>query len=314
MYSGTTTGLYKQLVNCGLGLVSTDFPSATTGSIALIERGGPLGSTLALKTRNAMRAGAVGVVFYDNTSGTTPPNSLISRDNWIPAVFLPRAAGLSLLAALPTAVTLTSKPTGTWTTPDYLILPNAYVAPAGTSTATPFVSAAVAFAAANFPAETAVQRVARVLNGTTPVGALSGRVLTGGRLDLTGIVDPDHDQMPDWWETEQFGNTSATANADPDGDGFTNLQEYRTGTLPNNPFSRFTISQSGRTVAGGFSVTFATATEVTYRVETSETLAAVPWTALGPDIPGTGSPVTVTDANALTSHPRRFYRVRIISP
>ncbi len=187
----------------------------------------------------------------------------------------------------------------------------------GTSTATPFVSAAVAFAAAHYPAETAVQRVARVLNGTSPVGALAGRVLTGGRLDLTGILDADRDQMPDWWETEQFGATTATAGADPDGDGFSNLQEYRTGTLPNNPFSRFALSQSGIAVNGtqkDFFVTFPTARDVTYRVERSDTLASGSWTALGPDIPGTGNPATVTDPNAPALHPRRFYRVRIISP
>jgi len=36
--------------------------------------------------------------------------------------------------------------------------------------------------------------------------------------------------------------------------------------------------------------------------------------ALGPDIPGTGNPATATDPNAPALHPRRFYRVRIISP
>ncbi len=307
-FAGTSTGLTNTVVDCGPGNFASDYPSSVQGKIALVMRG-PLNMGFSFQTKllAAMKAGAKGVVFYNHDSSSVTPSVTDARA-WVPAVFLSNADGLALKGALPATVTLSSVP---------LMTSVAYTYASGTSTATPFVSAAVAFAAAHYPAETAVQRVARVLNGTSPVGALAGRVLTGGRLDLTGILDADRDQMPDWWETEQFGATTATAGADPDGDGFSNLQEYRTGTLPNNPFSRFALSQSGIAVNGtqkDFFVTFPTARDVTYRVERSDTLASGSWTALGPDIPGTGNPATVTDPNAPALHPRRFYRVRIISP
>ncbi len=51
------------------------------------------------------------------------------------------------------------------------------------------------------------------------------------------IEDKDGDGMPDRWEL-LYGldpTDPADANADPDGDGLTNLQEYRAGTNPRNP-------------------------------------------------------------------------------
>jgi hypothetical protein len=50
------------------------------------------------------------------------------------------------------------------------------------------------------------------------------------------------------------------------------------------------------------------------RIEFSDTLAPAPWTDLGSDLPGTASSATVTDPNAVTLHPTRIYRVRIINP
>jgi hypothetical protein len=46
------------------------------------------------------------------------------------------------------------------------------------------------------------------------------------------IPDSDSDLMPDWWEVKYFGDLDETADADPDGDGYTNLQEYASGTNP----------------------------------------------------------------------------------
>lgn len=51
--------------------------------------------------------------------------------------------------------------------------------------------------------------------------------------------DADQDGLPDWWENAYFGSsTAADPNADTDGDGFTNLQEYANGTDPLSPSSR----------------------------------------------------------------------------
>lgn len=46
------------------------------------------------------------------------------------------------------------------------------------------------------------------------------------------VPDSDSDLMPDWWEVMYFGNLSEAADTDFDGDGYTNLQEYASGTNP----------------------------------------------------------------------------------
>lgn len=299
-FSGTSTGVSGTLYACGMGQSTADFPAAVNGNIALIERGVLFSTSFT----NAMLMGARGVVIYNNTSTTSP--SLGDANAWIPGVFISRADGLALLPTLPATATLSNLPF----IPSY-----AYAYPWGTSVATPFVTAAVAFAAANFPSETAVQRVARIIDGTAPAGTLAGRVRSSGRLDLSGIIDPGHNQLPDWWESRYFGTVNVSAGGDPDGDGFTNLQEYRIGTIPTTPFSRLTIT-SGAVVPNGaardFHLTFPTARDVVYRTEHATDLSH--WQALGADLPGTGEPATVTDPDAANQHPRRFYRVRIVQP
>lgn len=48
----------------------------------------------------------------------------------------------------------------------------------------------------------------------------------------TFLADSDADSLPDSWELDYFGNLNQTENGDPDNDGFTNFQEWETGTNP----------------------------------------------------------------------------------
>jgi hypothetical protein len=110
----------------------------------------------------------------------------------------------------------------------------------------------LANAGANLPVRDAVDAriVTETTNGTASVtGATSGKA---GIIDLpsdvggwptyasgTAPTDTDADGMPDSWESANGTNAGvADNNSDPDGDGYTNLEEYLnslTGENPNGP-------------------------------------------------------------------------------
>ncbi|MEM0344293.1 MAG: PKD domain-containing protein, partial [Thermoplasmata archaeon] len=49
---------------------------------------------------------------------------------------------------------------------------------------------------------------------------------------VVSILDADYDLMPDWWEMKWFESTAQTGDADFDGDGYSNLEEFAKGTDP----------------------------------------------------------------------------------
>ena len=54
-------------------------------------------------------------------------------------------------------------------------------------------------------------------------------------MDFTAVcvlVDSDLDGLPDWWEVKFLNGLSETASSDPDGDGYSNLEELAHGTDP----------------------------------------------------------------------------------
>ena len=296
-YAGITPALTASLINCGTGNAAAQFPAGVSGNIALIQRGT---ETFATKVSLAMNAGAVGAIIYNNVAGDFN-GTLGGSAAWIPVVSVSQADGASLLARVNSSVTLVNE----------FIPANLYQFLDGTSMATPQVAAAVAFCARNFPAESAIQRVARIINHTTPVAALSGLVASGGRLNLLKIVDTNANELPDWWESDHFASLGVSPTADPDGDGMNNHQEYLAGTDPNNSASRLAITQAGLIPDGGFTLSFPSIVGISYRIETSDTLAANSWTALGPDLTGTGGSLQATDSTA-NKPAKRFYRVRVM--
>jgi subtilisin family serine protease len=66
-----------------------------------------------------------------------------------------------------------------------------YLGPvAGTSLAAPYVTGTLALMLAKYPAETHQQIIARVLNATDPLPSLTGKCVTGGRLNLRKALSP----------------------------------------------------------------------------------------------------------------------------
>ena len=84
-------------------------------------------------------------------------------------------------------------------------------------------------------------------------------------------VDSDGNGLPDAWEIENFGRIGVDPQADPDGDGATNLMEYLAGTDPNDPSSVF--RPTGGYSDGIYTMPIQTAVGRTYHVWASKNLS-----------------------------------------
>lgn len=302
-FAGSTpaNGLARPIYACGLGRVG-DFPTAVSGNIAFIQRGT---ITFAEKVTNAMAAGAVAAVIYDNTTSTitTNPWTLGTTGAWIPAIRISQANGQTISAlSLPTSATITQ----------FVNTAAAYQYLDGTSMATPHVAGAVAFAAMNFPSESIAQRINRILNNTTAAAALSGKSTRGGTLNLLKMIDTDSDSLPDWWESEQFGNLAQAYATDADGDGFSNGDEFLAGTVPGNRNSKLAFASAAWGSSGDFVLSFPTVADRNYQVQWSNNLST--WNNLGSTQAGTGAAIEVRDSGARASSSKRFYRLSVLSP
>lgn len=297
-FSGTTTGITATIYDCGVGNPN-EFPAAVSNNIALIKRGTLFFSQ---KVSNAMAAGARAAIIDNNVSGNFL-GTLGSAGNWIPSVSISMEDGTTLRATpLPAIGTVIN---GTDVTQAYQYLD-------GTSMATPHVAGAVAFAAMNFPGESASQRIQRILANVDSVVALQGKVVTGGRLDLLRSVDSDANGLPDWWELDHFGHINVDANADPDHDGASNYGEFIAGTDPNNEASGLHVLQTTNG-AGGFQVTWSSVPGKTYTVQYTQDLTT-PWLTLQPNVAASGGTTTSWLDTTATGQTRRFYRILVLPP
>ncbi|MBA3438756.1 MAG: S8 family serine peptidase, partial [Pyrinomonadaceae bacterium] len=97
-------GVARTLVDCGLGQVG-EFPAAVGDNIALIQRG-----TISFvdKVTNAMNAGAVAVIIYNNAPGDFT-GTLGAAGNWIPAVSVSDTTGATLKTQVGKSATVVNK-------------------------------------------------------------------------------------------------------------------------------------------------------------------------------------------------------------
>ena len=219
-------GITGDLIYCGLGYAD-EFPPSVNGNIALIQRGI---ITFNEKVSNAIAAGAIAAVIYNNVTESTDTIdnwTLINSKNppWVPVISITEFDGLRLNNLLPLEITLL---------PNIQTIDsaNSYGYLSGTSMAAPMVTGAVAFAAYNFPEETMLERRSRILDNVVIVNSLESKVLTSGILNLRKIIDTDEDGLPDWWELDYFGNLNYNNGDDIDNDEYNNLEEFLTETNP----------------------------------------------------------------------------------
>lgn len=105
-----TTGISSTFVVCGLGNPA-DFPASVKGKIALVQRGT---LTFIDKAANAAKAGAIGIVVYNNTDGElnaalgTTAKSAATIPATAPFLGITQADGQALLATPNATITMTS--------------------------------------------------------------------------------------------------------------------------------------------------------------------------------------------------------------
>ena len=87
----------------------------------------------------------------------------------------------------------------------------------------------------------------------TNCAALPGlRITWQWRRKADSGADTDADGIPDWWETAHFGSPAACgAGDDPDGDGYSNREEWLQGTDPDDASSFFALSAQPAGGGGG---------------------------------------------------------------
>jgi hypothetical protein len=155
-------------------------------------------------------------------------------------------------------------------------------------------------------------------NGTTYYYAIS--TVKGGCESTNSVAVSATPVSPltpfEQWQTQYFGSISdpnAAPSADPDGDGFSNLQEFLAGTDPTNSASSFRVTSI---------VTTGNNLRVTWMMGPAKTNALQATNGGGYGTNGFADIFTVTntlgtvtnylDIGAAANFPARYYRVRLV--
>ncbi len=118
-----------------------------------------------------------------------------------------------------------------------------------------------------------------------------------------------NDGIPDSWRLRYFGtiyNYLSVSNADADGDGMNNWQEYVAGTDPTDPKSCLPLT-AAQAQSQTRSITWPSVTGKTYIIQRSTLLFPPHWTSVSTNT-GTGTTMEFDDATGGNTY---FYRVQV---
>ena len=125
-------------------------------------------------------------------------------------------------------------------------------------------------------------------------------------------IDSDGDGLPDEWELAHGLNPDSAvggdgANGNPDGDGYTNLQEYLAGTDPHDAQSYLKFESITRT-PGALTLRFIAAAGRSYSILYRPSLAAGAWQRLT-DVAAPSATELVEVSDPAGGGVARFYRL-----
>jgi len=125
-----------------------------------------------------------------------------------------------------------------------------------------------------------------------------------------GALAPDG--LPSAWLLRYFGTTNVAANADADGDGASNSQEYLAGTDPTDNSDYLAITAFGKSFLN-YAITWKSVSTRYYLIQTTLSLSPTGWHDSGLGlIPSSG----LSTARGLmdTNAPERYYRIQAVRP
>jgi len=184
---------------------------------------------------------------YPSNYNTDDPNDPTDYDNVIAVAALTSTGGLASYSNYgSTTVDLAAPGSGVWSTvPD-----RTYASYSGTSMATPHVTGAAALYAAANPGATALQIKNAIFSSTTATASLSGKTVTGGRLNVGDLVGPANlspvavDDNATTNEDQSVFVFALNNDTDADGDSLTimNLTQPANGTAVVNADNSITYT------------------------------------------------------------------------
>ena len=178
-FSGRTDqdGISGSLHDCGIGKSPDDFPAGVSGNLALIERGDIYFSE---KAANAMAAGAVGVIIYNNVDEAFH-GTLGTPADWVPVVLVSKPDGAALKTMLSDEPDVTLVNQLSTSEENYAVM-------SGTSMATPHVTGAAALLLSVNPNLDYAGLKSIIMRTVDPVEGAADKMVSGGRANVYAAV------------------------------------------------------------------------------------------------------------------------------